>query len=82
MKADEPKYTQPEFYQLIEKHTDPKTLYTQQLIEQKVVTADEVKQMEKSLRNELNESLERVRNHRAELGQVEPDDEWVGYSPA
>ena len=79
--SDEPKYTQPDFYQLIEKHSNPKDIYTQELIQQNVITADQAKKLEKAIKDHLNTCLERVRNNQVDLKEVVPDDEWVGFRP-
>lgn len=39
--GDEPKFTQPHLYNLIAKHPNPKDIYLQQLLEQKVITSEE-----------------------------------------
>jgi 2-oxoglutarate dehydrogenase E1 component len=41
--GDEPKFTQPHLYTLIAKHPNLKDIYLDQLIEQKVITAEEAK---------------------------------------
>jgi 2-oxoglutarate dehydrogenase E1 component len=46
--SDDPKFTQPVMYKLIEKHANPRDLYIQQLEAEGAVTAELAKKMEKS----------------------------------
>lgn len=56
--ADEPKFTQPLLYKAIENHPNPLKIYSQKLIDGKVVDADEAKKMEKDFRAMLQKSLD------------------------
>ena len=77
--TDEPKYTQPDFYQLIEKHQDPRKIYAQQLIKENHITEDWFKQLEREFKSHLQERLDKVRSGEIELEGVELDDEWVSF---
>jgi len=52
--GDEPRFTQPLLYKSIEKHPDPWEIYSAQLIESGVVTAEETE----SIKNEINQKFE------------------------
>jgi len=52
--SDEPRFTQPILYKVIEKHPNPLTIYTENLIVQNIVSQDDVNQIE----NEYNVLLE------------------------
>jgi 2-oxoglutarate dehydrogenase E1 component len=60
--ADEPKFTQPLLYKIIEKHPNPREIYNKKLLEQGSVDANLATEMEKDFRsllqNRLNESKE------------------------
>ncbi|TZF81863.1 2-oxoglutarate dehydrogenase E1 component [Pedobacter sp. BS3] len=55
--SDEPKFTQPLLYKIIEKHPNPREVYNKKLLEQGSVDANLAKEMEKSFRAMLQERL-------------------------
>ncbi len=55
--ADEPKFTQPLLYKLIEQHPNPREIYNKKLMEQESVDANLAKEMEKDFRALLQERL-------------------------
>lgn len=62
--GDEPKFTQPQLYALIEKHLNPREVYTQYLIENGEPDAREMaKEMEKNFLSDLQERLDEVKQH-------------------
>ncbi|MBI1222060.1 MAG: 2-oxoglutarate dehydrogenase E1 component [Bacteroidetes bacterium] len=56
--GDEPRFTQPLLYKAIEKHQNPREIYSQELQSQGKIEADLAKEMEKKFRSELQEKLE------------------------
>lgn len=56
--GDEPKFTQPNLYKIIAKHPNPREIYLKQLIEDKVLTAEEGKAMEKEFDDMLQERMD------------------------
>ncbi|MDB5281862.1 MAG: 2-oxoglutarate dehydrogenase component, partial [Bacteroidota bacterium] len=61
--SDDPKYTQPGLYKLIEAHKNPRDIYSEQLISQGSMTADIAKRLEKEFWNDLQERLDLVKQH-------------------
>ncbi|MEO5891047.1 MAG: 2-oxoglutarate dehydrogenase E1 component [Ferruginibacter sp.] len=62
--GDEPKFTQPQLYALIDKHPNPREVYTQYLIENGEPEArDLAKDMEKQFLNDLQERLDEVKQN-------------------
>ena len=60
--GDEPKFTQPQLYALIDKHPNPREVYTQYLIENGEPEAKELaKEMEKQFLADLQERLDEVK---------------------
>jgi 2-oxoglutarate dehydrogenase E1 component len=55
--ADEPKFTQPLLYKIIENHPNPREIYNKKLLEHGSVDANLAKEMEKSFRSLLQERL-------------------------
>ncbi len=56
--GDEPRFTQPILYKIIEKHPDPKTLYTAKLIEEGALTREDAEVVEKRFMEDLESELE------------------------
>jgi len=77
--GDEPRFTQPKLYKAIAKHKNPRDIYADQLIQQGIVTAGELKQMEKDYKNSLEEDL--VDSRKIEKTEITPfmQDEWKGF---
>ncbi|MEO6730537.1 MAG: 2-oxoglutarate dehydrogenase E1 component [Ferruginibacter sp.] len=62
--GDEPKFTQPQLYALIDKHPNPREVYTQYLIENGEPEAKELaKEMEKKFLADLQERLDEVKQN-------------------
>ncbi|MCW3090450.1 MAG: 2-oxoglutarate dehydrogenase component [Ferruginibacter sp.] len=62
--GDEPKFTQPQLYSLIDKHQNPREVYTQYLIENGEPEAKALaKEMEKQFLAELQERLDEVKQN-------------------
>ena len=62
--GDEPKFTQPALYALIDKHLNPREVYTQYLIENGEADAKNLaKEMEKKFLAELQERLDEVKQN-------------------
>lgn len=59
--SDDPKYTQPGLYKLIDKHTNPRDVYSTQLEAEGSVQAEMAKRMEKEFWNELQARLDMVK---------------------
>jgi 2-oxoglutarate dehydrogenase E1 component len=55
--GDEPRFTQPILYKVIEKHPNPKIIYEKQLLEEGVVTQEEIKALEAKNLEKLEISL-------------------------
>lgn len=56
--GDEPKFTQPQLYKIIEKHPDPRTIYMRRLIESSDITQEVADQMRKEFDDMLQERLD------------------------
>ncbi len=55
--GDEPRFTQPLLYKIIEKHPNPRDIYAKQLIAEGVITQQEVDEQENQHMQKLEESL-------------------------
>lgn len=61
--SDDPKFTQPVLYKLIEKHDNPRDVYSQKLEAEGTVHQEMAKRMEKEFWNELQERLNMVKQN-------------------
>jgi 2-oxoglutarate dehydrogenase E1 component len=75
--GDDPKFTQPTLYAIIEKHPNPREVYTQFLIENGESDAkDLAKDMEKKFWNDLQERLDEVKQQPLPYKYQQPEIAW------
>lgn len=75
--GDEPKFTQPQLYALIDKHPNPREVYTQYLLQNGEADAQDLaKQMEKSFWNVLQERLDEVKQKPLPYIYQKPELAW------
>jgi 2-oxoglutarate dehydrogenase E1 component len=75
--GDEPKFTQPQLYALIDKHLNPREVYTQYLIENGEPDAKVMaKEMEKQFLSDLQERLDEVKQHPLPYSFQKPELWW------
>lgn len=61
--GDEPRFTQPTLYKIIEKHPNPRDIYFKKLSEAGTVESNLAKQMEKQFKKSLQERLSEVKQN-------------------
>ncbi len=61
--GDDPKFTQPQLYELIENHKNPREIYLSQLISRGDIAVNVGDEMEKSFWDEMQERLDMVKQH-------------------
>ncbi|HEX6916209.1 MAG TPA: thiamine pyrophosphate-dependent enzyme, partial [Chitinophagaceae bacterium] len=75
--GDDPKYTQPKMYGIIDKHANPREVYTNYLIENGESDARELaKEMEKKFWNDLQERLDDVKQNPLPYTYQQPEEWW------
>jgi 2-oxoglutarate dehydrogenase E1 component len=75
--GDDPKYTQPKMYGIIDKHANPREVYTQFLIDNGEADAKELaKDMEKKFWNDLQERLDEIKQHPLPYKYQQPEEWW------
>ncbi len=75
--GDDPKFTQPHLYALIDKHPNPREVYIQYLMENGEEDAQELaKEMEKKFWSDLQERLDEVKQHPLPYHYQPPELEW------
>jgi 2-oxoglutarate dehydrogenase E1 component len=75
--GDDPKFTQPHLYALIDQHPNPREMYTQYLIDHGEADAkDLAKEMEKKFWGDLQERLDEVKQHPLPYTYQQPERWW------
>ncbi len=75
--GDDPKFTQPHLYALIEKHPNPREVYIKYLLENGEPDAQELaKAMEKKFWADLQERLDEIKQHPLPYHYQPPEIEW------
>jgi len=74
--GDDPKFTQPEMYEIINEHPDPREIYSQKLIDRGDVDKDLAEEMEEKFWNYLQERLEDVKEKPLPYDYQEPEQAW------
>ena len=81
--GDDPKFTQPHLYELIEKHPNPREVYTQFLLENGEPDARELaKEMEKKFWGDLQERLDEVKQNPLPYHYQAPEIAWKSLHKA
>ncbi|MDR6565198.1 MULTISPECIES: 2-oxoglutarate dehydrogenase E1 component [Chitinophaga] len=81
--GDEPKFTQPSLYALIEKHANPREVYTQFLLNNGESEAQALaKEMEKGFWDDLQARLDEVKQHPLPYVSQKPEQWWQALRKA
>ncbi|MBP6430197.1 MAG: 2-oxoglutarate dehydrogenase E1 component [Ferruginibacter sp.] len=81
--GDEPKFTQPQLYALIDKHLNPREVYTQYLIENGEADAKNLaKEMEQKFLADLQERLDEVKQNPLPYKYQQPEIVWKSFEKA
>jgi len=80
--SDEPRFTQPNLYKIIEKHPDPAAIYIEKLLEKGKVSLEEANQLRSEFEAKLEAELELARL--IEKGSIDPflAKTWEGFKKA
>jgi 2-oxoglutarate dehydrogenase E1 component len=78
--SDEPRFTQPVLYKIIETHPDPATIYIKKLIEEGSITEEEAEEMRNSFDQLLDEEL--IESKKIQKGEIDPflGKTWEGFA--
>ena len=81
--GDEPKFTQPQLYAIIDKHLNPREVYTQFLIENGEPDAKALaREMEQQFLKELQDRLDEVKQHPLPYTYQKPEKWWQSLRKA
>ncbi len=77
--GDEPRFTQPVLYKIIAKHQNPRDIYAEKLLSERVIDANYVNTIEKEYKQDLEQNLEASR--KKDLTIITPfmQNEWKGF---
>ena len=78
--GDEPRFTQPKLYKSISTHPSVKEIYSNQLVNEKVIDADEIKNIENDYSEDLNEDLSDSKKEKNVVITPFMQHEWKGLS--
>lgn len=74
--SDDPQFTQPQLYEFIKKHTDPRAIYSEKLAARGEVDAELAKKMDKEFQDFLQARLDEVRQQPLPYKYQEPEEAW------
>lgn len=77
--GDEPRFTQPVMYKLIDKHPNPREIYKQKLLERSEIDAEIAKEMEIEFKQLLQQKLEEAKGD-FKPEEVQVQNVWEGYT--
>ncbi|MFT3680940.1 MAG: 2-oxoglutarate dehydrogenase E1 component [Ferruginibacter sp.] len=81
--GDDPKFTQPQLYAMIDKHPNPREVYTNYLLQNGETDAQDLaKQMEKKFWSDLQERLDEVKQHPLPYHYQAPELAWKSLRKA
>lgn len=80
--GDDPKFTQPDLYALIDKHQNPRELYSQKLEANGEVTSALAKELEKTFWADLQDRLDEVKQKPLPYTRQEPELAWASLRRA
>ncbi len=74
--GDDPKYTQPHLYELINKHPNPREIYLEKLLNQGAIEKELAKEMQEEFKRNMNKALELVKEKPLPYHYQEPELWW------
>tara|TARA_A100001011_G_scaffold237894_1_gene245788 strand:- start:9136 stop:11865 length:2730 start_codon:yes stop_codon:yes gene_type:complete len=80
--GDEPRFTQPKLYKSISNHPNPKEIYSKKLIDLKVISENDQKNMELEYKSELDSDFVDSKKEKNVVITPFMEHEWVGLNRA
>jgi 2-oxoglutarate dehydrogenase E1 component len=77
--SDEPRFTQPAFYKLISKHSNPREVYKDKLIEGKQIEAQLAVQMEEHFKSLLQDRFQEIKQKPLPYLYQKPEEQWKAF---
>jgi 2-oxoglutarate dehydrogenase E1 component len=76
--ADEPRFTQPKLYKIIEKHPDPREIYLKNLIGDNEISQSEAEDIEAEFRQQLNDLFNKTKSATVKPSISSFEEDWEG----
>lgn len=80
--GDEPRFTQPLLYKIIEKHPNPFEIYAQRLLEEKIIDQEYLKKLQRDIDRKLEENLEEAKKKDKTTIRFFLDGKWTRIKKA
>ncbi len=80
--GDEPKFTQPKLYKLIEKHQNPKEIYVDKLIRENIISESEIVSLEQDFLNLLESEFDKSKKKSKTTIKSIVKENWLDFSKA
>lgn len=80
--GDEPRFTQPLLYKIIEKHPDPFEIYAKKLLAEGTISTGDIKETEDKINSTLEKNLDESKDHQNKTIRFFLDDQWNGIKKA
>ena len=80
--GDEPKFTQPKLYKLIEKHKNPKEIYIDKLISENMISDKEIEHIESDVSAVLEQGYNKAKEKSKTTIKSIVGDNWLGLNKA
>ncbi len=80
--GDEPKFTQPNLYKLIEKHKNPRDIYVDKLLLESIISHDYAKNIDRQISDHLNQEFTKAKEKRKTIIKSIVRENWLGLSKA
>ena len=80
--GDEPKFTQPNLYKLIEKHLNPQKIYVQKLLNEKSISEGEIQNIENEFLTILEDHYQKAKERKKTTIISIVKDNWQGLNKA
>ncbi|MFC6268527.1 2-oxoglutarate dehydrogenase E1 component [Frigoriflavimonas asaccharolytica] len=77
--GDEPRFTQPNLYKLISKHANPREIYKEKLIDEKVVSDEVLEKMETDFKALLDDNFDASKEIEKNTMDVFMKEDWEDY---
>ena len=80
--GDEPRFTQPKLYKAISKHKNPRDIYAELLINQRIIDEDYIRALEKDYKNSLESELKSSRKQDKTVITPFMQKDWLEFKRA
>ncbi len=80
--GDEPKFTQPNLYKLIEKHKNPRDIYVDKLLLESIISHDYAKNIDRQISDHLNQEFTKAKEKSKTIIKSIVRENWLGLSKA